>query len=75
MNQFISVLRVFKGSNNQFRNNEFSRLFDQLAQLLLRVCSLAIVLIQVLRQQRGGWEAGGWGQKLAIFADLQYYLF
>ena len=25
--------------------------------------------IQVLRQQRGGW-----GQKMAIFADLQYYL-
>ena len=25
--------------------------------------------IQVLRQQRSGW-----GQKMAIFADLQYYL-
>ena len=24
---------------------------------------------EVLRQQRGGW-----GQKMAIFADLQYYL-
>ena len=26
--------------------------------------------IQVLRQQRGGWS-----QKMAIFADLQYYLY
>ena len=43
----VHISRVFKGSINQFRNNEFSRLFDQLAQLLLCVCSLVIVFCLV----------------------------